>query len=107
MKQQKQTEHLMRAIVKSVIKSVKKNESGRNGEGHHTVFQACNIPHVFNIACAGTCECNCMPFPFRPDTTKLDCIKHKSEKPILLLVQCGHSSKNFKFQEILGEFRKF
>ena len=32
------SEHVMRAILKSVIKCVQNNESGINGEAHHTML---------------------------------------------------------------------
>ena len=48
----------MRALVKSVIKSL-------FGASYHTC--------VFNMACVGMWECDCMPFPSRPDYSS--CIK--------------------------------
>ena len=55
----------MSAVIKSVIKSV---ESWTNTGTHHTTFYVCQSHMaVFDLACAGACKCNCMPFPSRPE----------------------------------------
>ena len=62
---------------------------------------------VFNIACARTCKCDPMPFPSRPDTTKLDCVKYKSRKPILLLVKAFYGMDPVKWSLAINATRSY
>ena len=62
----------MRAIVESVIKSVKKNESGTNrGSKPYNVSGVWHTKRVFNMACVGTRECNHTVFQSRPVLNKI------------------------------------
>ena len=60
-------QHLMTVIIKKVIKSVQ-NQSIKK-QWISTSYNVLGVQHttrVFNIACVGACNCDCMHVPFRP-----------------------------------------
>ena len=52
---------------KRVIKTVENEWIMSKFETHHTVVYTWDIPHVFSMACLGSCDYNCMPFPSKPE----------------------------------------
>ena len=62
------TEYLMRAIVKSVIKSVKKERiRNKRGSAPCSVLEVRHTTRVFNKAFVEAYEYDHTPFPSRPD----------------------------------------
>ena len=62
-----QTDYWMSAIVKGKIKSVEE-EYIMNGSTPYNVLGVQHTTCDFNMACSGTCKCDCTPSS-RPDCT--------------------------------------